>query len=247
MAVPTAKSRGDVVSQEVLDIHRAIVTAREIAVTWQANLLSNTPVSKILNGIYLPYAAGVDYGGIWRTLSSGRTIASFLKDYLTEIEMGFEFGPADVFPAQDGIEIGENNFSVDDPVDFIQRDTLPAPLLPDTTYFIQAKPTPDTVRFSATQSGAAIDITSQGAGLNVLRFNLGPELTALETALEAVIDEIILVVPQNNPGNEILAQTFDKNLAASTTGLADEVLTPAQTATLRARLLDVENAIEAPA
>ncbi len=114
-----------------------------------------------------------------------------------------------------------------------------------TTYFVLAKPTTDTITLSITVQGSQINLTGKPTGGNVLRFALKPELDTLETAMEAVIDQVIADVPVTAT-LELRAQKFDKPLAASSTGLSDATLTVAQTAAIRADLLTLQNTIEAP-
>lgn len=247
MAVPTTASRGDSVSEDVAGLHQAISHARQLAVTWQTNLAAgDMAIETLLNGLYVPLAANADRGGVWRSIQAVRLLSGFHEEYLANVQLYFEFGPADVLLPGNRIAIGDNAFAIGDPVRFRQRDALPAPLLEGTTYFILDKPTLPAITLSTTPSGAEIDITSKGSGNNIIRFALNAELNALETAIEGVIDAIIAAVPTDNPTPNILSRTFDKTLASSTIGLADQVLTPAQTASIRTALATLQGSIEAP-
>lgn len=243
MAVPTRDSRSKPLTAEVQKLLGTMAAARRIAVTFQTTLLSTTPIDDIIQGIYVPFA---HFGGTWHTIENVRVLGGFNRLFLDEIGLRFAIGPDDVNVANNRIRLGDNNFAVDDPVRFNEHDVLPAGLAAGTTFFVLAKPTTGTVTLSATVQGAELDITSKGTGSNTIHFALNTQLNALETTLEAVIDEIITAVPVTTTTLEIRGQKFDKALASSTTGLSDATLTAAQTAALRTKLLDVQNDIEAP-
>lgn len=249
MALPTKASRGLPVSQEISDLHDLIVRAREIAVTWQTTLIADTGINDILRGIYVPYAASAAENGIWHALAEAQELGGFYREFLQEIELYYEFGPADVKTGNDRIAPGANSLAIDDPVRLEEHDVLPSPFVAGTTYYIKDKTAAGALTFAAaapTAGEPAIDITTTGTGSNVLRYAPAAEINALEAALEAVIDEIVNVVPEVAVTAEIRAEKFDKALAFGATGLVQAVLTPAQTAPLRLKLADVQNAIEAP-
>ncbi len=243
MSVPTRDSRTKPLISEVQTLYGQIAAARRVAVTQQSVLTSNTPIIDILEQIYIPFVQDI---GFWNTLQRVRAFGGFSRTYLEEVGVRFDIGPNDVNLANNRIILGDNGFAVDDPVRFVEHDVLYAPLVEGTTYFVIAKPTTGTITISTTESGSELDITSSGTGSNVIRFGLNSELNTLETAMEAVIDEIITAVPVTVTTLEIRARKFDKLLVSSTDGFSDAVLTAAQTATLRTKLLDVQNAIEAP-
>lgn len=244
MSVPTRDSRNKPLTSEVASLLSDLAQARKLAVNQQAVLLSDTPIADIIKNIYVPLVRDV---GFWETVKRVRLIGNFNRLFLDEVGLRFIIGPADVNPGNNRVVLGDNSFSIDDPVRFKEHDVLPGGLVEGTTYFILAKPTTGSVTLSATVQGAELDITSNPTGMNVLRFALNPELNAMETAMEAVIDQVILDVPVTAVTFELRSQIFDKALASSSNGLADAILTAAQTATLRTKLLDLQNSIEAPA
>jgi len=243
MPVPSRDSRTGPLTAEVNALLGLLSAARRLAVQQQATLSSDAAISHIVDNIYIPF---VQTNGFWDTLKRVRALPGFNAAYLIEVGLRFTFGPAHVSPAPNRINLEGNGFAVDDPVRFIEKDVLPTPFVEGTTYFVLDKPTANTIRLAATVQGAVIDITADPVGSNVIRFGIGGPLNTLETAMEAVIDEIILAVPVTTTTLELRTHTFDKALASSTDGLADTVLTPAQTASIRAELLNVQNAIEAP-
>lgn len=244
MPVPARDSRTTPLTSDVARLLDVLATVRRLSVRWQTTLLGDTPVADIVDNIYVPF---VRSDGYWRYVQDVRTRGGFSKLFLEELGMRFALGPADIKPTLNRILLGDNGLAVNDPVRWREHDTLPAPFVAGTTYFVLAKPTSGTITLSTTVGGVEIDITDSGTGSNVLRFGLNPELNVLEAALEAVIDEIIAVVPVTPTTLEVRALKFDKALAASNNGLSNSMLTAAQTATLRSKLLDVQNAIEAPA
>ena len=71
------------------------------------------------------------------------------------------FVPTDVVIATDVITVTAHGLSDADPVRFTNTGNLPAPLEPDTDYFVRDK-TADTLKVAAASGGTAIDITSVG-------------------------------------------------------------------------------------
>ncbi len=247
MAVPTTASRGDSVAGEAEALHQTIAHARQLAVTWQTTLLSDVEIESLINSLYIPFAASADRNGAWHLIEQTRGLARFHEHFLSPVGLWFEFGPADVLLPGNRIVPGENSFAVDDKVRFRSRDTLPAPLAEGTDYWVNSKPTAQALTLRATEgAGADIDITSKGAGDNVIRYAINADLNALETALEGVVDAIIAAVPTDNPTPHILGRQFDKLLASGTTGLAESVLTPAATSSIRTALATLQSSIEAP-
>jgi len=64
------------------------------------------------------------------------------------------------------------HFETDDPVEFTTTGTLPAPLVPGTTYYVRDV-SGGTFKLSATSGGAVLDITSAGVGVHTV-FNRDP-------------------------------------------------------------------------
>ena len=64
------------------------------------------------------------------------------------------------------------HFETDDPVEFTTTITLPAPLVPGTTYYVRDV-SGGTFKLSATPGGAVLDITDAGSGVHTV-FNRDP-------------------------------------------------------------------------
>ena len=81
---------------------------------------------------------------------------------------GLTFPPANINTGSDTIDLSSTHgLAADFPVKFSSTTTLPSPLISGTTYYVIVIST-TTLKLAATPSGAAIDITSIGAGTHTI-------------------------------------------------------------------------------
>lgn len=92
----------------------------------------------------------------------------------------FEFLPSAVTPASDLFTVTDHGLVDDDQIELTTTGTLPAGLSTGTTYYVISA-TANTFQLSATQAGAAIDITDAGTGTHGL-FRDAPN-TTIQTEL----------------------------------------------------------------
>lgn len=248
MAVPTTKSRGSQYDEDFKKLTTTLIYARSLAVNHKAAMAAGpVTIESIIDGIYIPFAAKAANGGIWNTILNLTSNPAFMDYYYEQISLRFPFDADSVNLATDRITVDGNKFNVDDPVKIEGAGTPPGGLTKGTNYWVFDKnPAGTAISFSATVDGAIINLTTGTAGLLFVEYRGDTDFSALNTALEAVIDQIISDVPVTATTLELRMQKFDKALASSDTGISDVTLSSAQTANLQTDLQSVVDAIEAP-
>lgn len=244
--IPTPDSTGIPLKLRYDRVVTAIQRARLIS-TNERNLLNsgNTSIERIIDFIYIPFTASSDNGGIWKTISEFSTGKAFHNFYSSQLFQRLSYSPNDANLTTDRVVLDGNLFSLNAKVEWQGSGVPPAPLVKGTNYWIKDKQG-NGVSFSATEGGAKIALTDQGSGSTFVSLRLSQDFSDLITAIEAVIDEIINIVPVTTGTLELRNLIFDKNLLTSSTGLENASLTPAQTSVLRTKLLDVTNVIGTP-
>lgn len=248
MTLPTPDSTGSLLKRDFDQVTSAMQRARAVSVAEKANLAAgDTAIREIIDRIYKPFTRSTASGGFWNTIQDLSAGAHFKNFYSAQLSKRISFDPIDdVNLANNQITLDGNKLDIDEKIVIEGPGTPPGGLVKGTNYWVKAK-VGQQITFAATLGGAEIDLVApKGSGLCFVDARLAADFTTLITALEAVIDEIIVEVPVAAITLELLFVTFDKALASSVDGLAEKVLTSVQTATLQTKLQDVVDAIDAP-
>ena len=241
--LPTPDSTGTPLKIRFDRVVSAVQRARLISINEKAKLAAgNVAIEQIIDNIYLPFARRSSDGGIWHTIQEFSIGKLFQNFYANQLFQRLSYEPGDANLTTDRVSLDGNTFPLDAKVEWQGTGTPPAPLTKGTNYWVKDKQGQG-ISFSATLGGAKIDLTTQGTGSTFVSLRVGADFNTLITEVEAVIDEIIAMVPVTTTTLELRNVKFDKGLISSTNGLQQMVLTPAQTATLRTKLQAVTDAI----
>lgn len=247
MPLPTVDSTGDPLKAQFDRVMVAMHNARAVAVKWKPILAAgDTAIQDIIDDIYVPFARATERGGFWHLISDLTTGKHFRNYYDEQLSLRISFVAGDENLTTDRITLDGNKFAVNDKVRIEGPGTPPTGLVVGVNYWVFDKQGQGVSFKTSLVSGVKINLTAQGSGQNFVELRIANDLTTLITALEEVIDQIILAVPVTPTTLELRSVTFDKALATNLNGLAEVALTPAQTATLQTKLQDVIDAIEAP-
>ena len=247
MSLPTPDSTGNVLKRDFELVVKILQRARSVSVTEKANLAAApTAIRHIIDAIYRPFARSTADGGFWHSIVDLAAGNHFRAYYVEQLYQRIAYTSAEVKGGVERITLDGNKFSVNDKVRFVGSGDPPGNIVLKTNYWIKEK-VGDDCSFAATSGGSAINLVQSSAKGNVfVERRVGGDFTTLENALEAVIDEIITLVPVTAVTLELRSVKFDKALSNSSDGLEEVTLTEAQTATLRTKLQDVVDAIDAP-
>jgi hypothetical protein len=140
----------------------------------------------------------------------------------------FDFATTDVSTANDTITETDHGLLEDDVVQFTTSGTLPAGLSLATNYHIIATSlTADVFKVSASQGGAAINITDAGSGTHIatlttgLTMRLGKGLLVVPDAIPTAVSVqqiAALTAPTTNPRKDLVTIDKDSGVYTVTTG-----------------------------
>ncbi len=242
MALPTTASTSDDLAKNFDLVNRAIIAARSLCVTWKASCAAgDVAIMDVVHGIWTPFVQEAPYG-IWNTvkiLNSGALKAYYADKVNKRIEISI------VRNATDELVLEDHAFIVGDPVFLKGTGVAPNGLVKGDPYFV-VEVDGDDIKVSLTEGGAVIDIgTGDYVGDVFVQLDVAVIHVPLKDAIEAVIDEVKLIIPIDG-SNNVLGFRMDKFLTYSTTGLRPMFLTSIVTADLQTKLQDVIDLIEAP-
>jgi hypothetical protein len=250
MSLPTSHSIGSPLKDRFNFVVTALQDVRVLAVNQRADLSAgDVSVDTIINRIYKPMVRATNQGGYWNTLIDLAAGKQFRNYYKEQLSQKINFDPAEGVgwsTTTNRLLLDGNEFNNDDPVRIGGPGTPPTGVSKDTNYWVVDKTGLSGIGLAATFQGSKINLTAAGSGSCYLELRVAQDFTTTINAIEAVIDEIISVIPVTPTTLEIRSQKFDKTLSLNSNGLEEIVLNNIQTATLQAKLLDVVNSIEAP-
>lgn len=128
------------------------------------------------------YAASVDY-----TIGTSASGYVFYRDQTASAgtKANFAVTAGTVVNTISGVNTGTDTIttstfhfkSIGDPVQFFTTGTLPAPLVPNTIYYVKTTPSVTELTLSASYGGPTIDLTTTGTGTNTMK-EWGRQVTA---------------------------------------------------------------------
>lgn len=230
--LPTSDSHGSSMDSVLNEFNNWLKTLYTTANTRRTEMAAAAVSDAVIKEIWDRFANAED-----RLLEIRRT-ADFHDAYARYRGLSYEFHCTNnVNAATDKItDLPTNHkFKTDHRVDFTTLEgSLPGALAEDTNYWIRTAGAALGTVTLTTEEGGASDINLTNAtGRARMNLNIKPDLSALFTAIDAVLDEIELNLAQR-------ATTYDRpNLEHDYT-----TRSTVETATLRTKLQDVEDLID---